>query len=96
MHLAALTRVSESIKYPKKYELNNYEKSKIFIDTCLENNLKKFIFSSTASVYGNLNKNIKIQETDITEPINPYASSKLKLEKYLLSEKIKKRLSALF
>ncbi len=91
MHLAALTRVSESIKYPKKYELNNYEKSKIFIDTCLENNLKKFIFSSTASVYGNLNKNINIKETDITEPINPYASSKLKLEKYLLNETIKKK-----
>ena len=91
MHLAALTRVSESVKYPEKYELNNFEKSKIFIDTCLKNNLKKFIFSSTASVYGNLDKNINIQETDITEPINPYASSKLKLEKYLLSETIKKK-----
>ncbi len=91
MHLAALTKVSESVKYPEKYEINNYEKSKIFIDTCLENNLKKFIFSSTASVYGNLNKNINIQETDLTEPINPYASSKLKLEKYLLSETIKKK-----
>jgi UDP-glucose 4-epimerase len=94
IHLAALTRVSESVKYPEKYELNNYEKSKIFINTCLENNLNKFIFSSTAAVYGNLNKNINIQETDLTEPINPYASSKLKLEKYLLSETIKKKASS--
>ena len=62
MHLAAFTRVGESVKNPEKYELNNLSKAKIFLDTCLQNNLKKFIFSSTGSVYGNLNKNLILRK----------------------------------
>ena len=53
MHFAGLIRVDDSIKFPKKYDNYNYKKAKIFIETCFENNLKKIIFSSTASVYGN-------------------------------------------
>ena len=86
MHLAAFTRVGESVKNPEKYQSNNFEKAKIFIDTCLENNLKKFIFSSTGSVYGNLEKNRNIKESELTNPINPYSQSKLKFEKYLIKE----------
>src|SRR6056300_874007 len=56
MHFAGLVRVDESIKKPNKYENFNYKKAKIFISTCIKHNLKKIIFSSTASVYGNLNK----------------------------------------
>ena len=93
MHLAAFTRVGESVTNPEKYELNNFSKAKVFIDTCLQNNLKKFIFSSTGSVYGNLNKNLNIKETDDTNPINPYSASKLKFEKYLMNETKKKEAS---
>tara|TARA_B100000029_G_scaffold122_1_gene166 strand:+ start:157 stop:1131 length:975 start_codon:yes stop_codon:yes gene_type:complete len=93
MHLAAFTRVGESVQKPEKYQLNNFEKAKIFIDTCLENNLKKFIFSSTGSVYGNLKKNINIKENEPTKPINPYSDSKLKFEKYLIEETKKKSAS---
>ncbi len=93
MHLAAFTRVGESVKYPEKYYLNNFEKAKTFIDLCLENNLKKFIFSSTGSVYGNSNKNENIKENEATNPINPYSESKLKFEKYLLERTIKKKAS---
>jgi UDP-glucose 4-epimerase len=95
MHLAAFTRVSESVKYPEKYQLNNFEKAKIFIDLCLENNLKKIIFSSTGSVYGNLNKEVNIKEDEPTNPINPYSDSKLKFEKYLLKQTIKKKASCI-
>ena len=93
MHLAAFTRVGESVKYPEKYQQNNFEKAKIFIDLCLENDLKKFIFSSTGSVYGNLNKNINIKEDEVTNPINPYSESKLRFENYLLEKTIKKKAS---
>ena len=93
MHLAAFTRVGESVKNPEKYELNNFSKAKIFLDTCLQNNLKKFIFSSTGSVYGNSNKNLNIKETDDTNPINPYSASKLKFEKYLIHETKKNKAS---
>jgi UDP-glucose 4-epimerase len=91
MHLAAFTRVGESVKNPEMYFKNNFDKAKIFIDTCLDNNLKKFIFSSTGSVYGNLDNNINIKETEVTNPINPYSESKLRFEKYLINETLKKK-----
>ena len=84
LHFAGLIRVDESVKYPKKYMEYNYKKSKVFIETCIKNGLDKIIFSSTGSVYGNVNKE-NILETDETKPINPYSESKLKFEKYLES-----------
>ena len=89
MHLAALTSVSDSLKNPKKYLENNFEKGKIFINLCLKNNIKKFIFSSTAAVYGNLESINNITESEKTNPINPYSDSKLKFEQYLTKEVLK-------
>ena len=83
MHFAGLTKVDESIKFPKKYDDYNFKKAKIFIQTCFENNLKKIIFSSTASVYGNP-KGKKVSENNKLKPMNPYAKSKLKLEKFII------------
>ena len=88
-HFAALINNEESIKFPKKYYVNNYEKAKVFFDCCIENNINKFIFSSTAGVYGNRNK--KVNENDKLQPMSPYPKSKLKLEKYLIKKKDKVR-----
>ncbi len=85
MHFAGLIRVDESVKDPKKYHLYNYQKAKKFLNTCFENNLKKIIFSSTASVYGNPEKQ-NVSEEDRINPLNPYAETKLKLENYLIRE----------
>jgi UDP-glucose 4-epimerase len=85
MHFAGLTRVDESIKFPKKYDNFNYKKAKIFINTCFKNNLKRIIFSSTASVYGNP-KGKKVSENDKLNPMNSYAKSKLKLEKFIIKK----------
>ena len=83
MHFAGLTKVDESVKNPEKYMFNNYEKSKMLLNCCFENNLKKIIFSSTAGVYGDVSsKNLK--ETDNLKPINPYAISKSKIEDFLV------------
>ncbi len=82
MHFAGLIRVDESVKEPKKYRDFNYIKAKNFLETCFENNLKKVIFSSTAAVYGNP-KNEKVTEEDPTNPLNPYATSKLELENFI-------------
>ena len=84
MHFAGLVKVEDSIKYPEKYDLYNFEKAKIFFNLCLEFGLNKIIFSSTAGVYGKLEKFKKVNEKDKLQPSNPYASSKFKLEKYLL------------
>ena len=89
LHFAGLIRVDESVKYPKKYIQNNYIKSKVFIDSCISCNLKNIIFSSTAAVYGNPKKN-KVDEKDKLKPLNPYAKSKLMIEK-LIIDRAKKR-----
>ena len=85
MHFAGLIRVDESVKEPEKYNEYNYVKAKLFLDNCIKNNLKKIIFSSTASVYGNP-RNLKVSENDKLNPLNPYAETKLKFENYLKNQ----------
>ena len=80
-HFAASTNNEESLKNPKKYYLNNFTKGKIFFESCLENKIYRFIYSSTAAVYGN--KNLNVTETDKLNPASPYSKSKLKLENFL-------------
>ena len=83
IHFAGFTRVAESVREPNKYYDNNFEKPKLFFDYCLKYKLKKIIFSSTGSIYGNIDKK-NILETDKANPINPYSESKYKLERYLI------------
>jgi len=91
IHLAGLIRVDESIKKPKKYNDCNYINGKIFLNSCINHSIKKIIFSSTATVYGNSKKN-KISENDKLNPINPYSKSKLKLENYIINQSKKKNI----
>ena len=53
MHFAAFIKVDESVKKPAKYYNNNFKKTKIFLDYCINRGIDKIIFSSTAAVYGN-------------------------------------------
>ena len=85
LHFAGLIRVDESVKYPEKYIEFNYNKAKIFLDICFQNNLNKVIFSSSAAVYGSPKKD-KIIESDELNPLSPYADSKLMLENYLIDQ----------
>jgi len=85
LHFAGLIRVEESVKYPEKYIEFNYNKAKLFLDICFQNNLNKVIFSSSAAVYGNPKKD-KIIESDELNPLSPYADSKLMLENYLIDQ----------
>ena len=82
IHLAAYTKVGESVENPKKYYENNYDKAKEFFNICVSNRVNNFIFSSTGSVYGNIS-NKSFLETDKKNPINPYSDSKLKTENFL-------------
>ena len=84
LHFAGLIRVDESVKYPEKYIEFNYNKAKIFLDICFQNNLNKVIFSSTGTVYGSSKD--KIIESDELNPLSPYADSKLMLENYLIDQ----------
>ena len=83
IHFAAYKDVEESILKPKKYYANNYLISKKFIKCCKESGINQFIFSSTAAVYGDLNKNKKVQEKSDLKPISMYGVTKKKIEEYL-------------
>ena len=51
IHCAASISVEESIKNPRKYNSNNYLKTKKIINICIKKKIKRYIFSSTAAVY---------------------------------------------
>lgn len=82
VHFAAFAYVGESVEDPKLYYQNNVVGSFNLIKTALEANVKKFVFSSTCSLYGNP-KEIPISEKLPTNPINPYAQTKLMIENIL-------------
>ena len=52
MHFAAHTIVPESVVDPLKYYRNNTSATRTLLQACLENDVKHFVFSSTAAVYG--------------------------------------------
>jgi UDP-glucose 4-epimerase len=70
------------MKVPEKYFRNNTATALTLLETMLQLGIKKFIFSSTAAVYGNP-VNIPIQETDPLCPTNAYGESKLLVERML-------------
>ena len=82
IHLAAFAYVGESVQDPAKYYNNNIIGAINLMNTMLENNVKKLIFSSTCSTYGSP-KNIPIDELHTQIPINPYGYSKLVVETIL-------------
>lgn len=79
MHFAASSLVGESVQNPLKYYQNNVVATLTLIEVMLENNVKNFIFSSTAATYGIPNTEL-ISEVTLTKPINPYGKSKLTVE----------------
>lgn len=82
VHFAAFAYVGESVEDPGLYYTNNVTGSINLIKEINKAGIKKFIFSSTCSLYGNPNQ-VPISESEPTKPINPYAQTKLMIEKVL-------------
>ncbi len=80
VHLAAKAGVRPSIDVPEKYFTANANGTILLLEFAKNNNIKKFVFASSSSVYGK-NPNSPWQE-DSTElmPISPYAASKIAAE----------------
>jgi UDP-glucose 4-epimerase len=76
VHFAGSIVVSESVVDPLKYYRNNSGASRSLIEVCEEKGVERFLFSSTAAVYGNPEK-LPVAETAPTRPVNPYGRSKL-------------------
>jgi UDP-glucose 4-epimerase len=79
IHFAGSIVVPESVENPTLYYQNNTENSLNLIKLCIKHQTAKFIFSSTAAVYG-LPAGGVAAETTPTLPINPYGRSKLMTE----------------
>lgn len=79
MHFAGSIIVPESIIDPLKYYANNTATSRDLIACCVREGIEAFIFSSTATVYGNP-QCVPLPETAETLPVNPYGTSKLMTE----------------
>lgn len=85
IHCAGSSLVEPSLENPELYYRNNFIKTKKFIDSLLETHFSgKFIFSSSAAVYGNPEKT-PIAESHPCSPISPYGQSKLMTEMLLES-----------
>jgi UDP-glucose 4-epimerase len=82
MHFAAFIEAGESMKAPERYFRNNTAGTLTVLESMLENGVKRFVFSSTAALYGDPQR-IPIEEDDELRPTNAYGESKLLVEKML-------------
>ncbi|MGE0404746.1 MAG: UDP-glucose 4-epimerase GalE [Candidatus Korobacteraceae bacterium] len=79
MHFAAHSIVPESVTDPAKYFDNNVRKGLVLLNAARKSGVGKFIFSSTAAVYG-IPDQALISEDAPQRPVNPYGLSKLSFE----------------
>lgn len=82
IHFAGLKAVGESVANPLKYYMNNVNGTINLLQIMNKYNVKKLVFSSSATVYGNP-KTVPIKETADLHTTNPYGTSKLMVEKIL-------------
>lgn len=79
MHFAAYSLVGESVKEPMKYYHNNVAATIELLSAMIRHNVKRFIFSSSAAVYGD-SAEIPITENQPSIPTNPYGATKAVVE----------------
>jgi UDP-glucose 4-epimerase len=82
MHFAAYAYVGESVCNPEKYYKNNVAATINLLSSMLKHNVKNIIFSSTCATYG-IPEYTPIDEAHPQQPINPYGSSKLMVERII-------------
>jgi UDP-glucose 4-epimerase len=83
-HLAAKIRVEEGQSNPELYKKVNIEGTLNLIKNCASKKINKFVFASTATVYGSPEM-VPLTEESKTAPINVYGSTKLEIDNYLES-----------
>ena len=79
IHFAGSVVVPDSVSDPLGYYQNNTVNSRELIAACVAHKVPRFIFSSTAAVYGTPDR-VPVKETMLLEPISPYGASKLMTE----------------
>jgi UDP-glucose 4-epimerase len=82
VHMAADSLVGESVTDPAKYYANNVGNGLALLDAMKELEIARLVFSSTVAVHGEPRK-LPIEESDPTDPVNPYGETKLAFERAL-------------
>ena len=82
LHFAAFIEAGESMKFPETFFRNNTANALAVLEAMLEGHVSRFVFSSTAALYGNPART-PIEEEDALHPTNAYGESKLLVERML-------------
>ena len=83
LNFAGYKAVGESVEKPIEYYINNISGALVLLDTMKKYNVKKFVFSSSATVYGKPEKNPITEECKTGGTTNPYGTTKLYIEQIL-------------
>ncbi|MEY4401577.1 MAG: UDP-glucose 4-epimerase [Actinomycetota bacterium] len=82
IHFAAYKAVGESVTEPLRYYKNNVSGTITLVETLLTNGVNKFVFSSSAAVYGTPDSS-PVNEDAPLRPQSPYAQTKADIENFL-------------
>ncbi|MCH7541775.1 UDP-glucose 4-epimerase GalE, partial [Patescibacteria group bacterium] len=93
IHMAAFIVVPESIQKPKLYWENNVVGTQILLEAMREASVKKIVFSSSATVYGNPDKLPITEEAPVKKAENPYGQTKIEMEDLIKKEHEENHLS---
>ena len=83
IHFAALKAVGESVEKPIEYYENNLQSTLVLVDVMRKHNVKKIVFSSSATVYGNPESVPIKEDAHIGGTTNPYGATKVMIERIL-------------
>lgn len=83
IHLAGRAGVRPSLENPQSYVLSNVLGTINLLELMKKYNVKKLVFASSSSVYGNCSADIFSEDLKVTEPISPYAASKSSCEQFI-------------
>ena len=83
LHLAAKIRVEEGESNPDLYKSVNVDGTLNLLKLCKEKRVKKFVFASTAAVYGDP-EDFPVTEKSKEAPVNVYGQTKLEIDRYLV------------
>ena len=83
INFAGFKAVGESVQKPIDYYINNVSGALVLLDTMKKFNVKKFVFSSSATVYGGENEIPYVESMKTGGTTNPYGTTKLFIEQIL-------------